>query len=238
MLGRLLSYDTDDLYYNLAIEHAVLYLYIQSDYIYTLRFWKNPKSVVIGRNQDLREEVNEKYCKENEILIGRRISGGGAVFEDNGVLNISFFVPRERIPKPKNRGLISVFFTELLLKSLESIGINNLERDEESNILYKGQKVSGSAGYYRSKWVLHHATLLISANLEHLNHSLKARSRIPSKKGQSRYLPTTNIPAFDVGKWQELVKTNVEEHFNIPLAINPLTFSIIFEQFNRQGHKL
>jgi lipoate-protein ligase A len=207
VIGRILDQKhlLNDVYYNLAVDHAVLLEHATNSFAATIRLWKNPQAVIIGRNQDLEQEVNLEYCSRNNILIGRRITGGGAVYQDEGNLNISFTFPKGRLPKEcKNLVQITEFFTDVLLESLEAANLTNLHREGHSNIYYEKKKISGSAGYLRNQWILHHATLLLSAQLEHLNNSLLARPGYGAKKGrESRYSSTTNLPTyFDIASWQ------------------------------------
>mgnify|MGYP000385216267 CR=1 FL=1 len=58
--------------------------------------WQSVPSVVIGKHQSVRKEVDEKYIHENNILLARRFSGGGAVYHDEGNLNLSFMETVER----------------------------------------------------------------------------------------------------------------------------------------------
>ena len=53
-----------------------------------LLFYINEPSIIIGRNQNTVEEVNQRYVEENGIHVVRRMSGGGAVYHDLG--NFSF----------------------------------------------------------------------------------------------------------------------------------------------------
>ena len=40
--------------------------------------------LTIGRNQNTLSEINLNYVKENDILVVRRLSGGGTVYNDLG----------------------------------------------------------------------------------------------------------------------------------------------------------
>src|SRR5699024_6569879 len=53
-------------------------------------FYINQPSIIVGKNQNTIEEVNQSYVEEHNIKVVRRISGGGAVYHDLGILNFSF----------------------------------------------------------------------------------------------------------------------------------------------------
>ncbi len=221
--GRFLEYYTGDIPYNLALEHSILQLHESQPYIMTIRVWKNPQAVIIGRHQILENEVDLEYCKRNKIEIGRRISGGGAVYHDEGNVNISFFVPVRIFQGKFDVIRAKLFFTQLLVKSLRNVGIINVQIENGSNILYNGKKISGAAGYYRRNWYLHHATLLIAANLAHLKSSLKARDKNPKNPRASRYFPTTNLSRFDYDAWKSKLIEIVEDTWKIELSHGSLT---------------
>jgi len=73
---------------NLALEeYALRHFDSSTDY---LLFYINEPSIIIGRNQNTLEEINQEYIDANKIHVVRRISGGGAVYHDLGNLNFSF----------------------------------------------------------------------------------------------------------------------------------------------------
>ena len=49
--------------------------------------WINSPCIVVGKNQNTTEEVNQRFCDDNDIKIVRRVSGGGAVYHDLNNLN-------------------------------------------------------------------------------------------------------------------------------------------------------
>ena len=63
-----------DVYFNLAVEE---YLLKQTQWDYFV-IWQSEPSVVMGKNQSVRAEVNEDYRIEKGIRLARRFSGGGA----------------------------------------------------------------------------------------------------------------------------------------------------------------
>ncbi|MEM3571714.1 MAG: hypothetical protein QW589_07300 [Candidatus Bathyarchaeia archaeon] len=89
---RLLEIEYSDPYMNLALEEAIFRKLFNGESQATLRFWRNFSAVVIGRFQCISLEVNEEACKRYGIQIVRRITGGGAVYHDEGNLNYSIFL--------------------------------------------------------------------------------------------------------------------------------------------------
>ncbi|OLS23083.1 MAG: hypothetical protein HeimC2_28230, partial [Candidatus Heimdallarchaeota archaeon LC_2] len=129
--------------------------------------------------------------------------GGGAVYHDMGNLNVSLFIAPElkKSLEVNNLQEITRKMTELLMKSLMKIGYSKLEIKGNSNIFYHGEKISGSAGYMYKNWHLHHATILESVNINHLNNSLLARDSNPTDNKKSRYFKTVNLPEFNQDLW-------------------------------------
>ena len=79
---------------NLAIEEYCLNKYGKQNELFML--YTNDNAVIVGKNQNVWEEINTVYTAANNIPIIRRISGGGTVFHDLGNLVFSFIVPYDR----------------------------------------------------------------------------------------------------------------------------------------------
>ncbi len=227
MVGRWLQTDYNDVHYNLALEQAILYLHSRSNFSATLRFWTNPKAIILGRSQQIEEEIDVLYCSENDITIGRRISGGGTVFHDPGNLNISIFLPKKILfPKAQNTSSISKVFSNLVVECLKSeLDTDSFSLYKETAIIFNNKKISGSAGYFRSAWFLHHLTLLLHSNLSHLNNALLAGKDDYSSKRPSNYFPTTNLPSLSKLNLIQRVIKRLEEEFSLHLEVNSITDS-------------
>jgi lipoate-protein ligase A len=203
--GRILNDKSTDPNYGLALDHALLLQNPRSKYFATIRFWSNPSSVILGRGQTLRNEVNQIFCKDHQIPIARRITGGGTVYHDEGNLNISLIFPKSVIEKPDNIRETISRFTNLLKMSLEASGVEDLKVDESNNLIYQNRKVSGSAAYFNRYTILHHSTLLISTDLNKLEGSLIHHKE--PRRGFSKYTATTNL----TGLQPEILKTTYTE---------------------------
>src|SRR5690625_2097077 len=73
---------------NLALEDFALRNFGETDDY--LLFYINEPSIIIGRNQNTLEEINSSYVEEKGIHVVRRMSGGGAVYNDLGNLKYCF----------------------------------------------------------------------------------------------------------------------------------------------------
>ena len=90
---------TTNPYFNLASEEFLL-KNCTDEFIF---FYRNEKSLIIGKHQNSNLEVNVNLQHELNIPIIRRLSGGGTVFHDLGNLNFCFITNEEnqRQVKPK-----------------------------------------------------------------------------------------------------------------------------------------
>lgn len=176
-----------DPYFCLAAEEYLLKRF--SDDIFML--WQSEKAVVVGKHQNLLGEINYPYVRENNIVLARRISGGGTVFHDAGNVNFSF------IKNVKSPGEISFKqFTAPIVGALAKLGIVALNSGR-NDLLVDGLKISGNAEHIFKNRVLHHGTLLFDSDLKNLGKALKVvPGKYESKAVQSKRSPVANIASF------------------------------------------
>lgn len=181
--------ESNDPYFNMALdEYVVSSLDPSEDYFY---FYQNKPAVIIGRNQNTIEEVNREYVNENNIIVVRRMSGGGAVYHDLGNVNFSFVVDY----KPEDFNNIERF-AKAIVKALEKLGIN-AEFSGRNDITIDGKKISGNAQYITKGRILHHGTLLFDSDLTVLSKALNVKpEKILSKGVKSVKSRVTNIKEY------------------------------------------
>ena len=121
-----------DVYFNLAAEEYLLKK--KKDNFFMV--WQSAPSVVIGKHQSVRKETDEAYLRANDIALARRFSGGGAVYHDEGNLNLSFI---ETVERPDFE-----YYLRQTVDFLETLGIVAYT-DKRMGIYVDGRKVSGSA---------------------------------------------------------------------------------------------
>ena len=212
--GSLIVNDFSSIYEGLAFEDSICRAFDNSTNL-VLILWTVPPSVVIGRRQELLEEVNVEFCKLKKINIARRLSSGGAVYQDRGNINISLIFPRTLLSPTLKLGDLVQSQTQLIVNSLEALQISELEIESQGNIHWKKKKISGSANRILKNCILHHATLLMGVNLNNLYDSLLVRSNsLDSNK--SRFFPCINLgDEFNVQLWKKQLKKELIQWFDL-----------------------
>lgn len=174
---RVLYNPSTDPAFNLASEEYLLDN--SEDDVFML--WRNEPSVIIGAYQNPYAEVDLDYTNSRGVKVVRRITGGGAVFHDLGNVNYTFICRgvRGNIDFEK--------YTRPIIDVLRKLGVP-ASLDGRNDIVAEGRKISGNAQCKRAIGgglfaVLHHGTLLFSADLSGLAGCLKVNAAKISGKG-------------------------------------------------------
>ena len=179
-----IRHNISDPYFNLAAEE---YFLRESDREYFLLYINEP-SVIIGKHQNAYAEINYSFIRKNKIKVVRRISGGGAVWHDQGNLNFSFI-------RNGREGELVNFRRNMLpvLDFLKGFGLN-ADFQGKNSIVLDGFKVSGNAEHVYKKRILHHGTLLFNTNPERLEEALRVNpGKYFDRSVKSIRSKTTNV---------------------------------------------
>ena len=164
-----------DIYFHLAAEE---YLLKQgNEDIFML--WQDTPSVVIGKHQRLRSEVDQEWAEREQVHIARRFSGGGAVYHDLGNVNLTFIETTSRLPE-------FVTYLQRTLDFLNSMGLMAIG-GERLGIYLNGLKISGSAQCLYKDRVLYHCTLLYDTDLTALHQALNPEPMVDDETLSSVY---------------------------------------------------
>lgn len=128
--------------------------------------WRVAPTVIIGRNQVLEAEVNLEYCRDHDVKVVRRKSGGGCVYSDKGNIMISFI---------SRRGDVSAVFERYLSAltgCLCALGLK-AEKSGRNDILVEGRKVSGNAFHQLPDRSIVHGTLLYDTDFDAMEESIR-----------------------------------------------------------------
>lgn len=151
-----------------------------------LFLYQHSNAVIIGKNQNAYEEIKKDYIDEYDIKLARRLSGGGAVYQDLGNICFSFITTYN-----KKSGYDR--FLKPIIEYLNSLGLN-AEFKGRNDILCNGAKISGNAQYIKGNKIVSHGTLLFDADLTKLTNALTpAKIKFESKGIKSVAKRVTNI---------------------------------------------
>lgn len=173
-------------YFNLALdEYAMKYIDCDDDFFF---LWQNEPSVIIGKNQNTAEEINQKFIDDNGVKVARRVSGGGAVYHDLGNLNFTFIINVDDPSKVNYKK-----YVQPVIDALESMGVK-AEASGRNDILVDGLKISGNAQRVANGKLMHHGTLMFDVKVEDLVDALNVDpDKITSKGVKSVRSRVTNI---------------------------------------------
>jgi len=182
--------DNHDPRVNLAIENYLLDNMVTDEPI--LLFYINEPSIIIGRNQNTIEEINQQYVDEHGIHVVRRLSGGGAVYHDLGNLNYSFITPDDG-----NSFRNFAKFTEPVVKALHDLGVTGAQLKGRNDLVINDMMFSGNAMYATNGRMYAHGTLMLDSDTNEVVNALKVRKdKIASKGIKSIRSRVTNIRPF------------------------------------------
>lgn len=192
---------------NLAFEEYFLKSKDIGEDIFML--WQNEPVIIVGRFQNIPEEINLTAANAYHIQVLRRISGGGAVFHDQGNLCFSFIMrnisPHE-IDKSK--------FIRPIVSALSRLGLQ-VAISDRNDLMVDGKKCSGSAMALHKDRLLFHGTLLFDTNLDILRELFDTSPHgVLSKGVKSVRSSVTNIMPYlndtmDIFQLKECLKQHI-----------------------------
>lgn len=143
---------------NLALEQCLMECDLPNPILF---IWQCSDTIVIGHNQDLESECKAESFLAEGGKIARRRSGGGAVYQDLGNINVSLIDNLAGNEDGKQK------LGELLKNAIFSLGIKACA-SQRNDLLVDGRKVSGSAEYIRRGKMCSHATVLIDTDIDRM----------------------------------------------------------------------
>lgn len=163
-------------------------------------FYIEDNCIIVGRNQNTLEEINADFCKEHGITITRRLSGGGAMFQDMGNLCFSFVVPADEVRFGNFKDLV-----QPVVNALHEMGATGAEVTGRNDIVIDGKKFSGNAMYTRNGKTFSHGTLMYDVNTDMVADALHVpEDKIKSKGIKSVRSRVTNLKPYLKPEYQNL----------------------------------
>ncbi|AFA49112.1 lipoate--protein ligase [Acetobacterium woodii] len=173
-------------YFNLALEE---YLFMHEQLKMPLfMLWQNDNTIVVGRNQNVMEEINLQFVNDMNTKVVRRNTGGGTVYHDLGNVNYTFIQEKD-----SSIGMDFSQFSVPIIKTLQKWGVK-AECTKRNDLRINDFKFSGTAQTEKKGRILHHGTLLFNSDLNFLRAALRTKNdKFQSKSIQSVRSSITNI---------------------------------------------
>ena len=131
----------------------------------TLFTWVVAPTVIYGKHQIRAQEVNDTYCREHDIRVVQRQSGGGCVYADQGNLMLSYIDPSTHSQEVFER------FLSILSSTLRKMGYEAVTT-AHNDVFVADRKVSGTACYTTLTGTVVHASILYDVNLDALEKAI------------------------------------------------------------------
>ena len=173
MIERLLLFKSrsTDIYENLALEQH-LAQNVQSGNL-ILFLWQNRSCIVIGRNQNAFRECRTDILFAEDVTLSRRLSGGGAVYQDLGNLNFTFCLNEADSDIERQHRVI--------LEACRILGID-ASVSGRNDLLTEGCKFSGNSFYSHNGKTFHNGTILLDVDLKKMEKCLSpSKMKLASK---------------------------------------------------------
>ncbi len=167
---------------NIAFDAALIEARQNGDVPDTIRFLRFPPTALIGRHQDLSREIDLDYCRQHGIGTVRRITGGGAIYLDEGQLGWELVFHRSSL------GIAALPDLAREIWNAAALGLNKLGVDAKfrprNDIEVDGRKISGTGGFYDGDVLIYQGTVLVDLNPQRMVSAL----HVPDAKLAKRQL--------------------------------------------------
>lgn len=161
---------------NFATNRAILEAHQEGAAPHTVRFLSFEPSALIGFHQDVEQELNLDYIREQGIDVQRRLTGGGALYFDSQQIGWELYLDK-RVLGTADMGQIARRICEAAARGMQRLGVDAKYRPR-NDIEVEGRKISGTGGAFDGDSILYQGTLLIEFDVERMMRVL----RIPAEK--------------------------------------------------------
>lgn len=163
---------------NMALDKIILDARSSGSIPNTIRYLQfSPHCVLVGYHQAVELEAEEEYCREHNIEINRRITGGGNLYWDEGQLGWEIFALKDTPGIPPNLEEMYRLMCESVVAGLKRLGVTARFRPT-NDIEVDGRKISGTGGTEIGNAFLYQGTLLTDFDVDTMLGCLK----LPIKK--------------------------------------------------------
>lgn len=180
---RVLDFGYDSAVRSQAIYHGIANaMGVDDDPVLTLVNPTDPY-VCVGLHQEVALEVDEEFCKQQQLPVIRRHVGGGTVYLDENQMFFHFIYPRNKAPLVADE--LYPMFIEPVLRTYKDLGVNASFRPV-NDIQVNGKKIGGTGAAS-----IENATVMVGSFLFDFNTAQMAKAlKVPSEKFRDKLFTT------------------------------------------------
>lgn len=159
----------------------------------SLRLWESAgPAVSVGHSADIRAEIHEAACEDDDVPVVRRLSGGGAVVAGSGCICFSMLFSMDARPELR---FVEHSYQLILDRIATALGMPEIAIRGFSDLAFGDRKISGNAQRRGRRALLHHGTILYAFDFSLMDRYLKQPARQPAyRAGRSHSEFVTNLP--------------------------------------------
>ncbi len=161
---------------NMCLDETILEARAKGVVPNTLRFLQfRPHCALVGFHQSVDQEIREDFCRQGDIDINRRITGGGAIYFGEDALGWELIAGKD----VGSRDILKLYraLCEAAIEGLHLLGINASFRPV-NDIEVDGRKISGTGGTEAHEAFVFQGTLLVDLDVQTMLRAL----RVPTEK--------------------------------------------------------
>lgn len=145
-----------DVYYNFGLEYYFAAEKKLPDDV--LLFWRTTPTLMVGKYQNVLEEINKPYAEAHGIHVVRRMSGGGTIYTDMGGWQFTF------IQHVQQHEICFAQYIQPVVDAVCELGAE-AGFNGRNDLLIGGKKFSGNAQYRLPGCIVHHGSLLYDTDI-------------------------------------------------------------------------
>src|SRR5579863_4312880 len=216
---------------NIAFDQALIEVHKARRIPDTIRFLRFRPSALVGIHQILSHEVRLDYCRARGIEVGRRITGGGGLYLDEGQIGWELVCDRASLGHKD--------LTETTRRICESaaLGLNKLgipaRYRPRNDIEVDGRKISGTGGFFDGDTLFYQGTILLRLDPARMVGALNVPAAKLAKHGAAsseRRVVTLSELAPEAAADTPRVKAALLEGFADTLGLAPFAGEITREE--------
>src|SRR3990170_1540804 len=179
---------------------------------------------LVGRFQNLENEIHRDYCEAHGIALNRRPTGGGAIIMGADQLGVALTIPGRGDDSYSHARELMAQFSAGVVNGLQALGVAASFR-RKNDIEVNGRKIVGLAIYRApSGGLLFHASLLVGLDIPFMLHVLKTPFEKISDKEIASVADRVTTVRREIGREIELseVRARVAEGYTAAFGVSLL----------------